>query len=146
MTFRFLLALLSLVVLAACSGCASASGGQALSVRRIYLMAQPNIAGTSTTDPSLVSGIDRFSATAKTGYFNVIFNDGAAHSVQFAILRDATTSVYNGNGSVAFDGRPWLWRAWSFRFPIAGTLTEGRYRLDVTVDGVSAGNYPFTVE
>jgi hypothetical protein len=66
--------------------------------------------------------------------------------VQFAVLRDATTSVYKADSSVNFDPRPWDSRTIYFTFPIAGTLTEGRYRLDITVDGVSAGNYPFTVE
>jgi hypothetical protein len=147
MAHRSVIALLSLVVLAACSGCASTSGGQALSVRRVYLMAQPPVPGTSTTDPSIASGTERFSAAAKSGYFNVVFNDSAAHTVQFAVLRDATTSVYKAGGSVNSDPRPWdLGRAMYFTFPIAGTLTGGRYRLDVAVDGVSAGNYPFTVE
>jgi hypothetical protein len=146
MVHRSVIALVLLVFFAACSGCASTSGGQALSVRRVTLMAQSPASGTLTTDLSKVSGTERFSAAAKSGYFNVVFNDGAAHSVHFAVLRDATTSVYKADGSVNFDPRPWESRSVAFAFPIAGTLTEGRYRLDVSVDGVSAGNYAFTVE
>jgi hypothetical protein len=78
---------------------------------------------------------------------NVVFNDAAAHRVQFIVSRPRDdTAFFTYDHTTDSDPRPWQWRATYFRFPIAGRLPLGSYPLTLTVDGVPTGSYPFTIE
>jgi hypothetical protein len=117
-----------------------------LDVRRVFLTQQP-ITGTFTNDALLGPATDHFRQTATSGYVYIVFNDSAAHRVQFNVRRTRDASeFFTYDQTTNFDSRPWQWRATYFQFPIAGRLPLGGYNLTLMVDGVPTGTHPFTVE
>jgi hypothetical protein len=131
-------------------GCASApaeSPGLA-SVRRVVLSSSAPAGGEYQSD-TLYSGAptDRFDAHQQRGYLYVIFNDNGAHTIQFTVKRVDTGAVFATLPRMETKGRlgAQQWHGASAHFQIAGRLRPGDYVLDLTIDDLAAGKYPFTV-
>ena len=90
---------------------------------------------------------NRFDAQQARGYVHVIFNDSAAHTMQFTVRHALTDVIYITSSQMQVPSRPGsaTWRPYSPSFQIAGRLGPGPYVLSLTVDDQPVGAYWFTV-
>ena len=131
-------------------GCASApaeSPGLA-GVRRVVLSSSATAGGLYESDMSYGGApTDRFDAQQSRGYLYVVFNDNSAHTLQFTVKRAETGAVYMTSARMETKGRLGSpqWHGTSAWFQIDGRLRPGDYVLDLTIDDLAAGKYPFKV-
>lgn len=117
-------------------------------VRRVFLSSSAAAGGLYASD-MLYGGTptDRFAAQENRGYLYVVFNDNRAHTIQFTVKHAESGTVYITSSLMETRGRLGSpqWHGTSAWFQIAGRLRPGDYVLDLTVDDLAAGQYPFTV-
>jgi hypothetical protein len=67
--------------------------------------------------------------------------------MQFTVKGEKTGTVYTTSSRMETKGRLGSpqWHGTSAWFQIAGRLRPGAYVLDLTIDDLAAGEYPFTV-
>jgi hypothetical protein len=138
---------LAITVLLGCASAPAEAPGLA-SVGRVFLSSSAAAGGLYESD-MLYGGVetDRFDAQQSRGYLYVVFNDNRAHTLQFTVNHAETETVYMTSSRVETKGRLGSpqWYGTSAWFQIAGLLRSGDYVLDLTIDDLAAGKYPFTV-
>jgi len=75
----------------------------------------------------------------------IVFADGYAHEMYLALI---TASGNRRTATWSVSSKPdfYQWRTSIYQWPLNANWIAGRYEVELTVDGVSAGTYAFDVK
>jgi hypothetical protein len=75
----------------------------------------------------------------------IVLTRGYAHEIHLTLITPAGRQ-HPANWSVPSVTSMGTWRTQSWQWPLNASWAPGRYRVDLTMDGVPAGSYTFDVQ
>jgi hypothetical protein len=134
------------------AGCASAGGPPGLMhTHQVLLVRQPPPTGSYPGEMQMRAAnaslaTDRYGAQQVNGYLLILFSNGDPHKLKLTINRQTGENMYGRDVPISAHPSWSLARGTWATFPIQNSLTPGRYALELMIDDLPAGSYPFTVE